>query len=93
MNSYSLATIKIVYGALFPETEFTDACTAVKQINLFRIDSAELFAYASAISKNDVTPYYETLCKQLRNVIEERDVARSPVLYQVMGRGIRRLVK
>lgn len=93
MNSYSLAAIKIVYGAVFPEAEFPEAGKAIKQINDYRLDSQELFAYAGAISKNTVTPYYTTLCNQLRNVIEERDAIRKPVLYQIMGRGLRLQVK
>lgn len=86
MNTYSLATVKILFGALFQDREFPGAELAVNAIKCHRVDSQELFAYAGAISKNEVTPYYETLCAQMRNVIEERDAIRKPVFIQFYGR-------
>ena len=82
MSSYNLAAIKIVYGALYQDEEFPG-------IKSNRIDSEQLFAYALAISKNEVRPYYETLSRQLRSVIEERDLMRHCGYTFLTGRAIR----
>ena len=96
MKSCTLADIKIVYGAVFPDFEFPGTTLALQHLTQTRPDFAELLAYAVAISGNKVENYYEALVKQLAYVIAERDAARAirdakskPVFIQVLGRGMR----
>lgn len=89
MSSYNLAAIKIVYGALYQDEEFPGIEQAIKRIKSNRVDSEQLFAYALAISKNEVRPYYETLSRQLRSVIEERDLMRHCGYTFLTGRAVR----
>lgn len=96
MKSCTLADIKIVYGAVFPDFEFPGHTLALEHISQVRPDWSELLAYASAISSNKVGNYYDTLVTQLSNVIAERDAARAirdsgakAKYIQFMGRGMR----
>lgn len=88
MVSYSLAVIKIVYGAVFTANDFPGAEQAVKEITDVRMDALDLFKYANAISHNKVPDYYETLCLQLRQVILERDLARLTVRHNATCKAI-----
>lgn len=96
MKSCSVAAIKIVYGAVFPDFEFPGLTLALDHISSVRKDYIELIAYAAAISDNKVGDYYGTLTKQLANVIAERDAVRAirdagtqPQYIQVLGRQMR----
>lgn len=96
MKSCSVAAIKIVYGAVFPDFEFPGLTLALDHISSVRKDYIELIAYAAAISGNKVGDYYGTLTKQLANVIAERDTVRAvrdagkkPLYIQVLGRQMR----
>lgn len=100
MKSCSVAAIKIVYGALFPDFEFPGLTLALDHITGVRKDHLELIAYAAAISENKVPDYYGTLTQQLANVIAERDAVRAvrdaaakPVYMQFVGRAMRVKIK
>lgn len=85
METFNVATIKIVYGALFEDEEFPGLKEAVKIIKERRMDYHQLFTYAKAISTNKVemVSYYPVLCKQMQYVIQERDAVRSPVKLEI----------
>lgn len=83
MNRVSIASLRIVYEAVFPADEFPEPTIALNRLLTTREDTKDLLSYATAISSNVVADgmYYETLSTQLRQVILERDLVRLSIRH------------